>query len=192
MQDHYDLYQRITDQIVTAIEQSAVTGCFRLPWHNNGFSKMEPINVQSGRPYRGINTLALWAAAVHSGYEAGQWATYRQWQALGTEVRKGEKSSLVVFWKTMPPRDEGAEREADNTSRSERRFLARAYNVFNAQQVKGYTPPVTPTLSEDERVERAERFFARLRADTRAIFTAASKAQQAVDWMYAQQKGGSE
>ncbi|WP_089935275.1 ArdC family protein [Candidatus Entotheonella palauensis] len=162
MRHQTDLYQRITDQIVSAIEQSASTGRFRLPWHNNGFSTMEPINAQSGRSYRGINTLALWVAAMRSGDETGQWATYRQWQALGAQVKRGEKSSLVVFWKTMPPKDKEAEHEADGTAHPEPRLVARSYSVFNVQQVKDYTPPVAPTLSEDERIECTERFFATL------------------------------
>jgi antirestriction protein ArdC len=43
--------------------------------------------------------VCLWAAAQAKGYESGEWATYQQWQEKGAQVRKGEKATLVVFWK---------------------------------------------------------------------------------------------
>ena len=97
------------------------------------------------------------------------WATYRQWQDLGAQVRKGEHSTLVVFWKFFDGEreddlsDEGEERAGKST----RAILARGYPVFNAGQVDGYQAPPIPTLSPAERIERAERFFAELQADIR-------------------------
>src|SRR5215813_7024644 len=92
-----DVYRRVTDQIVTAIENGV--GNWRMPWHTSGRYAFSPINVVSRKPYRGINTLCLWAAAQAKGYERGEWATYQQWQERGAQVRKGEKATLVVFWK---------------------------------------------------------------------------------------------
>ena len=92
-----DVYARVTAQIITAIEQGA--GSWRMPWHTSGHFAFSPINVTSKKPYRGINTLCLWAAAESKGYESGEWGTYKQWQERGAQVRKGEKSTLVVFWK---------------------------------------------------------------------------------------------
>ncbi|TIU93071.1 MAG: DUF1738 domain-containing protein, partial [Mesorhizobium sp.] len=91
-----DVYARITDEIIAAIEAGA--GEFVMPWHHDGTATARPINVASSKAYRGVNTLALWAAAHSSGYPTGLWGTYRQWQALGAQVRKGEKSTTVVFW----------------------------------------------------------------------------------------------
>src|SRR5215813_3372841 len=92
-----DVYQRVTSQIATAIEQGV--GNWRMPWHTSGRYAFSPINVVSNKPYRGVNTLCLWAAAQAKGYERGEWATYAQWQERGAQVRKGEKATLVVFWK---------------------------------------------------------------------------------------------
>lgn len=47
-----DLYQRVTDEIVKAIEAGA--GKFVMPWHGI-FGK--PRNAFTGDAYRGINTL---------------------------------------------------------------------------------------------------------------------------------------
>jgi antirestriction protein ArdC len=92
-------------------------------------------------------------------------ATYKQWQELGAQVRKGEKSSLVVFWKVTDQHEE-SEAEEDEES-SGRRFFARGNGVFNAAQVDGYTPPALPQISEPERIVHAEAFFDRLGADIR-------------------------
>jgi hypothetical protein len=54
------------------------------------------------KPYRGINTVCLWAAAQAKGYERGEWATYQQWQERGAQVRKGEKATTVVL-RSMTP-----------------------------------------------------------------------------------------
>ena len=53
-----DVYSRITDEIVAAIENGA--GDWRMPWHHDGGSIARPRNVASDKPYRGINILALW------------------------------------------------------------------------------------------------------------------------------------
>src|SRR5579862_6825543 len=91
-----DVYARVTDQIINAIENGV--GNWRMPWHTSGRFAFSPINVTS-EPYRGINTVCLWAAAEAKGYERGEWATYQQWQDRGAQVRKGEKATTVVFWK---------------------------------------------------------------------------------------------
>ena len=56
-----DIFQRVTDTIVKAIEEGA--GSYRMPWRTSGGFSNSPINAVSKRPYRGINILVLWAAA---------------------------------------------------------------------------------------------------------------------------------
>ncbi|MBZ7927605.1 ssDNA-binding domain-containing protein (plasmid) [Ensifer adhaerens] len=159
-----DIYERVTSQIIAAIEAGA--GDYRMPWHHDGSAITTPVNVASSKAYRGINILSLWAAAHGAGYPAGIWGTYRQWQALDAQVRKGERGHLVVFWKTT---DHGADAQHGDEDRDEpaRRLFARGYTVFNCAQVDGYTPPVMPVLAEAERIDRAERFCAALGIDIR-------------------------
>ena len=70
-----------------------------MPWHHDGDSIARPCTVTSDKGYRGINILALWAAARRGGYAGGIWGTYQQWSQVGGQVRKGEKATTVVFWK---------------------------------------------------------------------------------------------
>jgi antirestriction protein ArdC len=75
----------------------------QLPWHRNGGSIQRPTNIASRKAYRGVNTVALWASADACGFEHGIWGTYRQWQEKGAQVRKGEKSSIIIFYRDLDP-----------------------------------------------------------------------------------------
>src|SRR5579872_752486 len=156
-----DVYARVTDQIITAIEHGA--GTWRMPWHTSGRYAFSPINVASKKPYRGINTVCLWAAAQAKGYESGEWATYQQWQDRGAQVRKGEKATLVVFWKFA--NNAGETDDGEDTPKAGSRLLfTRGYSVFNAAQVDGYSPKADAETPIEQRIESAEQFFTRINA----------------------------
>jgi antirestriction protein ArdC len=162
--DQRDVYARVTTQIINAIEQGV--GNWRMPWHTTGRNAFSPINTTSRKAYRGINTVCLWAAAEAKGYESGEWGTYKQWQERGGQVRKGEKSTTVVFWKfanNTESQDDGDEQPAAGS----RLLFSRGYCVFNAAQVDGYTPKAEPDRPMPERIERAESFFKGIGASVR-------------------------
>jgi antirestriction protein ArdC len=156
-----DVYATVTSQIINAIEQGVSN--WRMPWHTSGKFAFSPINVTSKKPYRGINTVCLWAAAQAKGYERGEWATYQQWQDRGAQVRKGEKSTLVVFWK-FASSAETQEDGGDHTATSSRLLFTRGYSVFNAAQVDGYTPKADAETPIEQRIESAEQFISRINA----------------------------
>jgi antirestriction protein ArdC len=156
-----DIYESITNAIIAALESSQGVADCSLPWHRLG----APKNL-SGRLYRGVNVVALLASAMRHGYTSQTWATYRQWTEQGAQVRKGEKSTLVVFWKFFDSEAESDDAPTEDRSQSSRRCMARAYCVFNTHQVDGYTEPI-PVLSEAERLENAERFFTSLSGSVR-------------------------
>ncbi len=158
--DRIDIYDRITADIVSAIENGA--GDWRMPWHHDGSSITQPKNVASDKGYRGINVLALWAASRCSSYSSGVWGTYQQWSQAGCQVRKGEKATTVVFWKELRKGALGETQSDDDERESRARFFARGYCVFNASQVDGYESDNVPHLPETERIARAEAFFAAL------------------------------
>jgi antirestriction protein ArdC len=161
-----DVYERVTAQIIEAVEQGV--GNWRMPWHTSGRFAFSPINVVSKKPYRGINTLCLWAAAEAKGYERGEWATYPQWLERGAQVRKGEKATLVVFWKFANSAAEIQEDGGETTPTGSSRLLfTRGYSVFNASQVDGYTPKEQSETPVIERIEQADAFFRSVGADVR-------------------------
>jgi antirestriction protein ArdC len=153
------IYETITNQIVAAIEEGA--SLYKMPWHRERFDITSPRNAANGRSYRGLNIITLWMIAEAKQFSSGTWGTYQQWQEKGAQVRKGEKSASVFFWKNLREgQDEGGNDEGDNRAR----FVARAYSVFNADQVEGYEAPAVPVLSEAERMAEAEAFFAAIPA----------------------------
>jgi hypothetical protein len=133
-----DIHQTITDRLVSAIEAGAPT--FEMPWHSKAASTL-PVNGFTKKAYRGVNILALWVAQLTCGFRTSTWATYRQWQERGAQVRKGEKASLIVFYKEQEREVEVPETGEPKT---QKRFIARASFVFNADQVDGYTSPELP------------------------------------------------
>lgn len=154
--DKFDVHQEITNRIVAAIEDA---GEFRLPWiRRSGGSMKRPVNVATGKPYNGVNILSLWVAALGSDYPSNTWGTYRQWQAKGNQVRKGQRSSLVVFYKKL---DIAQMNEATGKTEPAERLMARASFVFNAAQVDGFAADPAPALPSEpafDPIAGAERF----------------------------------
>ncbi|HAO41475.1 MULTISPECIES: ArdC-like ssDNA-binding domain-containing protein [unclassified Bradyrhizobium] len=153
--DRADVYTRITAEIVAAIEAGA--GEWRMPWHHDGTAITRPQNVSSGNRYRGVNVLALWIAAQAHGYADGLWGTYRQWLAIGAQVRKGERGTTVVLWKQAKPAANDDADDGDDDVR--RRVFARAFTVFNVAQVDGYEPQVIEELPEIDRLTHVGEFI---------------------------------
>ena len=156
-----DLYNRVTDQIIASLEQGVK------PWHRpwtTGKADGQPVRPlrSNGIPYRGINVLMLWGAAIDNGFTAPNWLTFKQSKALGGFVRKGEKGSTVVFAGSLN-RTGTDEATGEETERAIP-FL-KGYIVFNADQIDGlpdsYRTPAPALPSGIERIERAEAFTAR-------------------------------
>lgn len=81
----------------------------------------------TGEAYRGINVLMLWLEAAETGYVSPFWMTYKQASELSGQVRKGERSTLVVNYGVV-------EKEGEDRQEVRRPYL-RTYHVFNADQI---------------------------------------------------------
>jgi antirestriction protein ArdC len=106
----------------------------------------------------------LWAAAQAKGYERGEWGTYQQWQERGAQVRKGEKATLVVFWKFANNAADSQDGEEQASNSGSRLLFTRGYSVFNAAQVDGYTAKPDADTPIEQRIETAEQFFGGINA----------------------------
>jgi antirestriction protein ArdC len=147
-----DVYSEITSQLIAAIE--ADPGKPELPWRKSSGALFMPVNALTQNAYNGINIVSLWVAAEAKGFAAPLWATYRQWLELGAQVRAGEKSSPVIFFKEFE-----AEPDPGNAEDDGKRRVARASRVFNAAEVDGYALPAQPDpLGPVERIAGADLF----------------------------------
>lgn len=165
-----DIYTRITDQIIAALERGVKP--WSQPWsapHTDG-AVSRPLR-HNREPYSGINVLTLWASAMERGFQSPIWMTFKQALELGAYVRKGEKGSPVVYADKML-RSEAGEASAEAETRVIP-FL-KAYTVFNVEQIDGLPERFfakAETASEprnpDDRIAEAEAFFAHLGASIR-------------------------
>ena len=155
---------RITQEIIARLE--AGTKPWIKPWR--GVAVSRPLRA-CGRPYRGMNVFWLWMVADMCGYSSPFWMTYNQAQKLRAQVRKGEKSTIAVFYKSYTREVEAA--ETGESSEEVRRVL-KAYPVFNADQVDGlperFHPAAMLELLEPEgREQELDAFFAAMPAELR-------------------------
>lgn len=137
--DAVDVYQRVTDRLLSALE---TCGPWERPWLGVGGSSSMPVNVATGRQYRGSNIVMLWMAAMEHGYSRNVWGTFKQWQEQGASVRKGEKGTPVIWFSMLERKSEQQGEGEDETTRFP---CARCSWVFNADQVDGYAAPTVET-----------------------------------------------
>jgi len=126
-----DVYQAVTDRIIELLEQGTV------PWKQpirSGSTGDLPTNLESKKHYRGINVFLLAVSAWVEGYESPYWLTYRQAQKKGGHIRKGEKGSLVIFWKQFATKDR-------KTGDAITIPVLRHYTVFNTEQCEEIETP---------------------------------------------------
>jgi antirestriction protein ArdC len=131
-----NVYEVITTRIIELMQKGTVP--WRQPWRGGNAS---PKNLVSGKPYRGINVLMLGC----QGYTSPYWLTYNQAKDRGGNVKKGEKGTPVVFYKTYEDKDEN------------NRFVLRYFTAFNADQCEGIeTPKPERAKTPHERIEACE------------------------------------
>lgn len=158
--------RHIADQFIAALENG--TAPWQKPWkagEPHPFGGI-PYNPTTGKEYRGGNVGWLMLRQMHLGSTDSRWMTYKQALAEGAQVRKGEKSTKIEYWKrsiVMPKgATEGDDQDADEAKGKPRltRFPAR---VFNACQIDGLPPPEPrPEVPEAFRHAEVERVMERL------------------------------
>jgi antirestriction protein ArdC len=114
------------------------------PWVSGAKNACRPLR-STGEAYRGINVLCLWRAADLAGYKSPHWFTYRQAQDLGGQVRRGEKSTPVLYANLYQKTEDDDAREPE-----EKRIpFLKAYAVFNADQIENLPAKFSEKASPD-------------------------------------------
>ncbi|KZB63143.1 hypothetical protein AUP42_01755 [Thalassospira lucentensis] len=149
---------QVVEELLGHIE--AGTAPWQKPWEP-GKVRMAPFNPVSGKDYRGIN--ALWLEI--RGRSDPRWMTYRQASAQDAQVRKGEKGTMIEYWKWSEREkvlDDNGKPVLDDKgvakTRDVRLDRPRVFHavVFNAEQIDGLAPYIAPepTFSPVERAEQ--------------------------------------
>lgn len=123
-----DVYQIVTDRIVSQLEQGVIP--WRMPW-SGGFNGA--VSYTTGRPYSFLNQMLLG--------ESGEYLTFNQVKALGGNIKKGAKSRLVVFYKplVLKSKDTGDSVSSDGKTDEHQRIIPmlRYYHVFHIKDTEG-------------------------------------------------------
>ena len=150
-----ELYQSITDSIVAQLEAGNLTP-WRCPWvqTGNGF----PLR-HNGIAYRGANVILLWMISQIKGYSNPHFLTFNQALDYGGSVRKGEKSSTILFCQPFQKEDTAEDgKKGKGTG-----WMARAYHVFNVSQCDGlgdrFDMKQTAILDPSEKQAHADTYF---------------------------------
>lgn len=131
-----DLFQIITDRIVDQLEQGVI------PWQKPWSGVQGAISHTTGKRYSLLNQMLL-------GCRSGEFLTFKEAQREGGYIRKGEKASMIVFWKFLDSakRDDDGNviHGADSKPVMESVPFLRYYNVFHIDQCEG----IKPRFAED-------------------------------------------
>jgi antirestriction protein ArdC len=145
-----DAYAEITDRIIAALDSGVA------PWrkgYNAGAGKHR--NATTDRPYSGINVILLTLTAFERGYGDPRWLTFKQAQAAGGNVRKGERGTQVVYWNRVKVEDKA-------TGEDKMIPLLKVFTVFNVAQVDGLElAPADAAAGNAETVADADAIVAR-------------------------------
>lgn len=148
-----DVYQLVTEQMLAALDREIIP--WRKPWNGED---AQPMNGMSGNQYRGVNPFLLSAAMQCAGYDDPRWITFKQAKDAGGSVKKGEKSSIVTFWKFLE-----YDKEVDGEIQKAGFPMLKYFSVFNVEQCEGLDEaklkprPAAYEPSEWEKIENAER-----------------------------------
>ncbi|UTF61227.1 MULTISPECIES: ArdC family protein [Gilvimarinus] len=129
MSNQTDIQDVVTNKIIELIEGGELPP-WRRPWDISQDGMM-PYNVSTKANYNGINILILWYEALDRGFSSNGWVTYKQAQALGGQVKKGEKSVRCIFFKPIEIESEDGDEESKIIP------CRRTFSVFNLEQVDG-------------------------------------------------------
>ncbi len=120
-----DIYKEVTDRIIAQMENGII------PWHKPWIASNQAVSHVTGKAYSLLNQMMLG--------RAGEYVTFKQCQQEGGKVKKGEKASMVAFWKWIETEDE------ETHEKKEVPFL-RYYNVFHIDQCEGLKARYAETL----------------------------------------------
>lgn len=128
-----DINQKVTNLVIEALEAGIAP--WNCPMERDGAPAGMPVNAKTGNAYNGINTVTLWMGQQLGGYSSDRWLTYKQAQELGGQVKKGEKSTPGVFYKTLQKETEEVDSNGDNMV--EHIPMIKGFSLFNLDQIEG-------------------------------------------------------
>lgn len=134
----------VTDKVVEMLNKGIIP--WHKPWHYtsapNATGREMAINYVTRKPYSLVNQWLL--------MEPGEYLTFKQIQAAGGRIKKGEKSRFVVFFTHVPY-------TVKNEKTGEEKMLTypmlKYYNVFHINQTEGIESKIKDAAEEVEAIK---------------------------------------
>lgn len=158
-----DVFKAVGEKLIASIEN-----CEK--W-KQPFSFRLSASAVTGKNYRGVNLFILAIAGAEKGYRSPFWLTWKQSNDLGARVRKGEKSTAIVYYliSYIDPATGGyltreqflAKYGSIPDFSIESRCFPRMHNVFNIEQIEGLSDDFLASLKHGEncKIETGEEFI---------------------------------
>jgi antirestriction protein ArdC len=130
------VYQYVTDRIISELEKGNIP--WKKPWKGQ-----KAINYITRKEYHGINLLLL--------PFPGEYLTFKQAKEKGGNIKKGEKSSMIVYYNWIIKENSEGKKESYP--------VLKYYNVFHISQCEGIETklePYNPDNSHDN-IDQAEK-----------------------------------
>jgi len=157
-----ELMEQVTERVIKSIEEGLVAGKWTKPWRSNNDGFYAPSNVITKKRYSGGNFLWLMWLGNESGFASGTWGTYKQWESIERQVRKGEHGTKCIKWVERRCKDHGPDEGCNKCGQ----MFPSVFTVFNECQLADYEPKPVDQLEEkpnkDERIRSIDDFFASL------------------------------
>ena len=138
--------KQVSSEIIEQIKKG--TAPWQKPWKPG--EQSSPSNLATGKAYTGGNSLYLMSRQISEGRGDNRWGTYRQIEAAGGQVRRGEQGTKVLFYQNrteQPAKDETGKIRKDKEGKTiyeeteRRQAVMRQYTVFNVEQTDGLKLP---------------------------------------------------
>lgn len=155
-------HEEFSEKIIGLLERELAP--WQKPWEPaRGMSFHNPV---SGTVYKGVNRLNLAISSLENGFDDPRWMTMRQANEQGFRIRRGSKSTTIVYYSFTRERDRlddagrpilGEDGKPERETVLLERPMVRFSRVFNGSQVDGLPPLELPAKRyEWEPQERAE------------------------------------
>ena len=149
-QTHYERSEAYAKQVSGEIIEQIKKGVapWQKPWKPG--EQTGATNIASGKAHTGGDSLYLMSRQISEGRGDNRWGTYRQIEAAGGQVRRGEKGTQVLFYQNRterPAKDEAGKVRKDKEGKTiyeeaeNVRPVMRQYTVFNVEQADGLKLP---------------------------------------------------
>lgn len=144
------LAPRVTANIIDALNNGIKP--WTQPWDNSAALGL-PLR-HNGAAYRGFNVLALWTVAAERQFTHRHWFSFKQAQALGAHIRRGERATHVTFYSTQTTEAENERADKGTSDAPKLSAILRSYAVFNTAQIENlpahfYATPSPVTNCDD-------------------------------------------